>query len=499
MNMERFAGNRNAIVYASVLALPLLLCATSFAQTQQPDGGTRPYQLNRQKAVQSTGPRMDPLRQFNSSLQALAAKVSPAVVQVLVTGYGPVENQNGSNTALIARQRSLGSGVIVSPDGYIITNAHVVEGAQRIHIVLTPPGENSDGPPPGIRTDYPARLVGAHKDSDLALLKIDATGLPFLGLDPTHRAHQGELVIALGSPEGLGNSVTMGIVSSVDRQPDPDNPMVFIQTDAPINHGNSGGPLVDVDGYLLGINTFILSESGGSQGLGFAVPARIVSFVYDRLKKFGHVDRSQIGAVAESISPLLAQGLHLPASTGVIVADVAPDGPADVAGLKIGDIVLNVDGRPTNTLPRLYSTLYLHPTDQPMTVEVLRGTQKLTLKIAVVPQTHMVDRLLDVVDPQDNLVERLGVLGVNVSANALQSLLPDLRIKTGVVVVARTAYGSLVDVGLQPGDVIHSVNGTPVVAIDDLRADLAKFKNGDAVVLQIERSGAMDYLPFEME
>jgi len=442
---------------------------------------------------------MDPLRQFNSSLQALSAKVSPAVVQILVTGYGPIQSNQGGNTALIARQRSLGSGVIVDPDGYIMTNAHVVEGAEKIQVVLTPPGDNSDGPPPGIRTDYTAHLLGVHKDSDLALLKIDATGLPYLGLDSGHPVHQGELVIALGSPEGLGNSVTMGIVSSVDRQPDPDNPMIYIQTDAPINHGNSGGPLVDVDGYLVGINTFILSESGGSQGLGFAVPARIVSFVYGRLRKFGHVDRSQIGAVAESITPLLAGGLHLPMTSGIIIADITPDGPAEAAGLKIGDIVLSVDGRPTHTLPRLYGSLYLHPTDQPMTLEVQRGNEKLNFEIAVVPQKHMVDRLLDVADPQKNLVEKLGVLGVNVSANELESLLPDLRIKTGVVVVAKTAYGSLVDVGLQPGDVIHTVNGTPVVALDDLRADLAKFKSGDVVVLQIERSGSLDYLPFEME
>lgn len=494
--MKRFAGNRLAIAWTSVVVLTALSCASLFAAAQQ---GTKPYQLNRQKAVQSTGQRMDPLRQFNSSLQALTAQVSPAVVQILVTGYGPVENQNGGNTALIARQRSLGSGVIVDPDGYIMTNAHVVEGAQRIEVVLTPPGENSDGPPPGIRTDYTAHLLGVHKESDLALLKIEATGLPFLGLESGHPARQGELVIALGSPEGLGNSVTMGIVSSVDRQPDPANPMIYIQTDAPINHGNSGGPLVDVDGYLVGINTFILSESGGSQGLGFAVPARIVSFVYERLRKFGHVDRSQIGAVVEGITPLLAEGLHLPTNNGIIVADVVPEGPAETAGLKIGDIVLRVDGRPTNSLPRLYGTLYLHPTDQPMTVEVLRANQKLSLQIPVVPQKHIVDRLLDIADPQKNLIERLGVLGVNVSANALQSLLPDLRIKAGVAVVAKTAYGSLVDVGLQPGDVIHTVNGIPVVALEDLRADLAKFRSGDAVVLQIERNGAMDYLPFEME
>ncbi len=492
--MKRFAG------CSAIAAAFLVSSLVSTASAQNPSSTPlRPYQLNRQKAVQSSSPRMDPLRQFNSSLQELAAKVSPAVVQVLVSGYGPVQSQDGGNTALIARQQTLGSGVIVDPDGYIITNAHVVEGAEKVRVVLTPVGESSEGPPPGVKTDYSAKILGVHKESDLALLKIDATGLPFLSLDPSHPIRQGELVIALGSPEGLGNSVTMGVVSSVDRQPDPDSPMVYIQTDAPINHGNSGGPLVDVDGYLVGINTFILSESGGSQGLGFAVPARVVSFVYDRLRKYGHVDRSEIGAVAESINPLLAEGLHLPLSTGVIVADVKPDGPADSAGLRIGDIVLSVDGRGTTSLPRLYASLYLHPADQVMTVEVLRGKQTLTLHIPVEREKHPADKLLDTANPEKNLVPKLGVLGVDVNAPALQSLLPDLRVKTGVVVVAKTAFGGLVDVGLQPGDVIHAVNQTPVIAMDDLLADLAKLKAGDAVVLQIERSGAMDYLPFEME
>ena len=492
--MTRTAG----YLTADVLLVCLLLIGAASAQNSS-SNPLRPYQLNRQKAVQSSSQKMDPLRQFNNSLQELAAKVSPAVVQVLVTGYGPVKGQNGANTALIARQQSLGSGVIVDPDGYIMTNAHVVEGAERVRVVLTLAGDPTEVPPPGLRTDYSAKILGVHKESDLALLKIDAKGLPYLALDPSHPARQGELVIALGSPEGLGNSLTMGVVSSVDRQPDPDNPMVYIQTDAPINHGNSGGPLVDVDGYLVGINTFILSESGGSQGLGFAVPARIVSFVYERLRKYGHVDRSEIGAVAESINPLLAEGLGLPVNTGVIVADVKPGGPAESAGLQIKDIVLSVDGRATTTLPRLYASLYLHPADQVMTVEVLRGKDTVTLHIPVVMEKHMTDRLLDTANPEKNLVAKLGVLGVDANVPALQSLLSDLRVKNGVVVVAKTAFGGLVDVGLQPGDVIHAVNLTPVIALDDLRADLAKLKSGDAVVLQIERGGAMDYLPFEME
>jgi serine protease Do len=289
----------------------------------------------------------------------------------------------------------------------------------------------------------------------------------------------------------------MGIVSSVDRQPVPDMPMVFIQTDAPINRGNSGGALIDVDGYLVGINTFILSSSGGSEGLGFAIPARVVSFVYERLKKFGHVDRSEVGAAAKSITPLLAQGLHLPVASGVIIADVTPGGPADASGVIIGDIVVTVDGKPINTLPQLESSLYLHPTDQLITMEVLRGRGHLTLHIPSIAKRHDVDRMVDMVDPDKNRVRRLGVLGMDVDDRVLK-IIPGLRISSGVLVVAALPSGRILDVGLAPGDVIHAVNGKQVQHLEDLRKELEAFPSGAAVVLQIERAGGMDYLPFEM-
>src|SRR6202011_857096 len=169
------------------------------------------------------------------------------------------------------------------------------------------------------------------------------------------------------------------VVSSVGRQPDPARPMVYIQTDAPINPGNSGGPLVDTDGYVVGINTFILSQGGGSEGLGFAIPARIVDFVYRSLRKYGHVHRVEIGAGAQEITPTLADGLHLPQRWGVVVDDVKPDGPAAAAGLQIQDIILTADDRRIETLPSLSSALYLHRLDQVVKLEILRGTAKKTL------------------------------------------------------------------------------------------------------------------------
>jgi serine protease Do len=497
MHLKCHNRRANFSLWMSLYCASLPLCRVAVAQ---PQASTPPAshagEANRQKAIEA-GRLTEPLKQLNASLEALVARVSPAVVEVLVTGFGPIEESEEDKTALVGRQSKLGSGVIVAPDGYIITNAHVVSGARNIEVVVTTPSTNIEDLGLG-KASYTARLVGVHKDTDLALLKIDATALPYLPLDPKRAIRPGQLVFALGNPDGLGNSVTMGVVSAVDRQPDPALPMVFIQTDAPINRGNSGGPLIDIDGYVLGINTFILSEGGGSEGLGFAIPSRVVSFVFDRLRRFGHVDRSEIGASCEAITPLLAKGLQLPVTSGVIIVDVRPGGPAEGAGLKIGDIVLAIDNKEIRSLPQLAGSLYLHPTDELMTVNVLRGTGKLMFQVPVLARKHDVDRLLDLVDPQKNLVRKIGVLAMDLDDRAL-SALPGLRIKSGVVVVANTAYSRAVDVHLRPGDVIHSVNTKQISSLADLRSELAAFHAGAAVVLQIEREDGMDFVAFEIE
>jgi serine protease Do len=260
----------------------------------------------------------DLLRQFNGSLQALAARASLAVVQITVTGFAPQDDKSKDGASFIIRQRAIGSGVILDPNGYIMTNAHVVEGAQQIRVVLPSPVANSplEIVPLGKRQVLDAKLVGEDKDIDLALLKVEGHDFPTLQLGTNHSVHPGEFVMAIGSPEGLQNSVTLGIVSSVWRQPDPDQPMVYVQTDAPINHGSSGGPLVDLDGYVVGLNTFILSESGGSEGLGFAIPAAAVKFVYEELRKYGYVHRTEIGVGVQEITPTLSAGLGLAQSWG---------------------------------------------------------------------------------------------------------------------------------------------------------------------------------------
>jgi serine protease Do len=442
---------------------------------------------------------LDALHQLNSSIESLVQRVSPSVVQILVTGYGSSESSTqGQANVVIGRQRAIGSGVIVDPEGYIVTNGHVVNGAQKIQVLVPTPasvGATGSASPDGRGKSYDARIVGVSDQIDLAVIKIEAHGLPALAIRKSIASRQGEMVFAFGSPEGLQNTVTMGVISSVARQTDPDSPMVYIQTDTPINPGNSGGPLVNSDGDLIGINTFILSSSGGNQGLGFAIPAGVLAYAYPQLIKYGHIHRPEMGVLAQTITPEMAAGLHLTRDFGVIVSDVVPGGPADQAGMRMQDIILSVDGTPTPNLPMFTSTLYLHSGGEHAKVEVLRGSNRLQLDIPLIETPHKSDALADAVDPTKNLVPQLGILGIELNLD-LAKTLPDLRIPTGVIVAARTLGSANEEIPLQTGDVIHGLNGAPITDLAGLRAGLAKLKPGDAVALQVERYTQMIYVSF---
>ena len=354
----------------------------------------------------------------------------------MVTGYGPAIEEGDRNN--VSHQRKIGSGSIVDSEGFILTNAHVIEGAQRIRVVLPEPAGASplEMSAVGRRKILDATLIGVHKESDIALLKVEAHGLPVLPLAATRAAHPGELVLAIGSPDGLQSSVTMGIVSSVWRQPDPDVPMVYIQTDAPINPGNSGGPLIDLDGYVVGLNTSILSKSGGSEGLGFAVPARIVRFVYDSLRKYGFVRRAEVGASAQEITPTLAAGLGLSRDWGIVISDVALQGPAAAAGLRLQDVVDAVDGHPVFGLPGFTAALYLHPADEDLKFEVLRGQQKITVVLPAMQHKDEQYNLADLIDPR-NVINGLGVFVVALDDRFRSPFSPP-RNSSGVVVIAKS-------------------------------------------------------------
>jgi serine protease Do len=485
-----------------MLAICFAATGDASAQTSQKPAPQEPAPKSVSARTIEPKPNEPPgvLVQLNGALESLAAKVSPAVVQILVTGYGPLREQDRSETAFIVRQHAVGSGVIVDSNGYIMTNAHVVEGAQRIRVALPLPMADSAGQVPvGKRRILEARLLGQHKETDLALLKIDETDLPTLPLLSQQRPHVGQLVFAIGSPEGLQNSVTMGVISALARQPDPTKALTYLQTDAPINPGNSGGPLVDMNGFALGINTFILSQGGGSEGLGFAVPARVVDFVYHSLRDHGHVHRVEIGALAQEITPTMAEGLHLPQRWGVVVVDVKPDGPAAAAGLQIQDIILAADDRRIETLPSLSAALYLHRLDQVVKLEILRGTEKKILYVPAIEARDHMDELLDTVNAEDSLIPRLGVLAIDLSPDLRTRLGSSLRIPSGVVVVGRAADLIMPDTGLQAADIIHQLNTTSIDSMDTIRAAIGALKTGDAVVMQVERDGGLMYVSFEME
>jgi serine protease Do len=447
------------------------------------------------RAQKATG---SPLRQLDAELREITAKVSPAVVQVLVSGYGAADEGSPGQAALVGPQQRLGSGVILDPSGYIMTNAHVIKGAQRVQVILARPDGGGDGslPPDAVQSVLPATVVGFTGYFDLALLKVDASGLATVPFADTRTVSQGQVVIAVGSPMGLDNSVTMGIVSSTARQAKPDSPVVFVQTDAPINPGNSGGALVDLNGRLVGINTFILSQAGGSDGLGFALPASVVELVYDSLRTKGHVDRRVIGVGIQAITPVLAKGLGLPRGYGLVVCDLELRGPGEQAGLRIGDVVVEADGRPVSTPAQLEGSLYVHDVDQPLKLAVLRDGSKLTFDVPVEERSDRGDSVANALDPEANLVRRLGIMAATVTDDVQDSLGRRLRIPWGVAVVARTADVAGLDIG--PGDVIHAVNSSTVSDVDALRRALEKLSPGDAVVLQLERADGLRFVALEL-
>jgi serine protease Do len=442
--------------------------------------------------------KASPLRALDAELREITAKVSPAVVQVLATGYGTADDGSPGQAALVAPQQRLGSGVILDSSGYVMTNAHVIKGAQRVQVVLARPDRGFEGTPPSQteQSVLPATVVGFTSYFDLALLKVEAGGLASLPFADTRTVSQGQVVIAIGSPMGLDNSVTMGIVSSTARQAKPDSPVVFLQTDAPINPGNSGGALVDLNGRLVGINTFILSQAGGSEGLGFALPSAVVEFVYDSLRTKGYVDRRAIGVGIQAITPVLAQGLGLPRAYGLVVCDLELRGPGEEAGLRIGDVVVEADGRPVATPAQLEGSLYLHDVDQPLKLAVLREGAKLTFDVTVQERTDRADAIANALDPQTNLVRRLGIMAATVSDDVQTSLGRRLRIPWGVAVVARTADVAGLDIA--PGDVIHAVNASTVSDVEALRSVLEKLAPGDPVVLQLERADGLRFVALEL-
>jgi serine protease Do len=468
-----------------VLISGLLIATIATGQTNARVAGSR--EVSGQSALE-----------LSSSLEATSRRVGASVVQIFTTSYRPGNAVVARSADLLTAERASGSGVVVDPDGYIVTNAHVVAGAQnlRVEIPITPVGQSILATRSRV---VKAQVVGVDTETDLAVIKVDEQKLPTLPFGDSDDLHAGQLVLAFGSPLGLNNSVSLGVVSGVARQLAPESPMIYVQTDASINPGSSGGPLLDLRGRVMGINTMIISQSGGNEGVGFAAPSNIVKAVYEQIRKDGHVRRGEIGIRAQTITPVLASGLNLSRDYGVILADVTPGGPADQAGLRAGDIVLSLDGKPIENGRQLQISLYRRALGEVISLEILRDGETAKVPVAINERKDVLGGLSASIDPRDNLIPRLGVLGVNLDQRIVESL-PVRRTRFGVVVVSTVA--GAIDAregGLDVGDVISAVNKTPVRELSELRTAIDGLKAGDPVVLQLERRGELTYLAFTVE
>lgn len=433
------------------------------------------------------------LGQFDRSLRNLSEKVNEAVVQVVARGIAPATAEGGG----AATGGQIGSGVFVSNDGLVITNAHVVLGASRIEVVTSAGRARQErnrsilGSPP---QTHPARIVGVDLETDLALLRVKVATTPSLRFGDSDHLALGQVVLAFGSPLGLGGSVSMGVVSARARQLEPESPMVYVQTDAAINPGSSGGPLVDLEGRIVGINTLIVTRSGGNDGLGFAIPANIVGSVYQQLRDDGAVTRGIIGAVVQTITPELAQGLDLPQSWGVVISDVLPGSPADAAGLVPGDIIvslrdnLNQTDKTMENARQFNVNVYRHRVGERVRLQVRSDDDVREVVVPVVERPDVLARLLLSAKAEESRVSRLNIVAFDLTPETAQ-FIGGLRSSRGVL-VGTAGGGSL----LAPGDVILRINGAPTSNLRRIKDVLASIPENDPVVLTIERAGLMQYV-----
>ncbi len=372
------------------------------------------------------------------------------------------------------RQSGLGSGVIVSGDGYILTNNHVIDHADRIRVDLT------DG-----RT-VDAKLVGSDEPSDLAVVKIDASDLHPLALGNSDAVEVGDVVLAVGNPLGLGQTVTMGIISAKGRATDRENYEEFLQTDAPINHGNSGGALVNTKGELIGINSQIASVSDGNIGIGFAIPANMAKRVMEDLKTGGRVRRSQLGVSIQGVTSEIAQSLGLKEVGGAIVSSVTPGSAADRAGVKQNDVIKSFNGRPVHDTNSLRNRVAESRPGSTATLVVIRDGSERTLTVKLDEKEPA--KSASSASPADR--EDTSALGVTVAP-----LTPDLAERSdipkgvrGLLVRDVSPDSRAAEAGIRPGDVIQQVNRQAVQSVEELRAAVRRTADRPALVL-VNRGG----------
>ena len=448
-------------------------------------------------------------RSAPESFADLAAQALPAVVNVSSTQKVPQDQQMQDLDEMFRdfldrregqppeQQRprggtSLGSGFIIDPAGYIVTNNHVIEDAAEI-MVLTHDNE-----------ELKATIVGRDEKTDLALLKVEAKHpLPYVNWGDSEALRIGDWVMAIGNPFGLGGSVTAGIVSARQRDINSGPYDDYIQTDASINRGNSGGPMFNMDGEVVGINTAIFSPTGGSVGIGFAIPANLAKPIIAQIKEFGKPKRGWLGVRIQTVSPELAEGLRLKEPKGALVASVTKDGPADKAGIKQGDVVLKFDGKEITQMRGLPRIVAETETGKSADVVIWRQGKEVTLKVAVGELTEEAEqKTLASVEAPASAIATIDSLGLKLSA-----ISDELRKKhqipadaEGVVVVDVAQTGPAAEKDMRPGDVIAEVDQKAVTLPEDVaqRVKAAQDNGYRVVTLLVNRAGEFQWIALKI-
>ena len=372
---------------------------------------------------------------------------------------------------------ALGSGFVIDHEGFIVTNNHVVDHAESVKVRLSDERE------------FDAKVIGTDKQSDLALIKIDAGDLPQLPLGDSDKVRVGEDVIAVGNPFGLGGTVTRGIVSAMARDINAGPYVDFIQTDAAINRGNSGGPLLNLEGEVIGVNSAIYSPNGGSVGVGFAIPSNTVKTVVAQLQSSGAVSRGWLGVSIQNVSPDIAAALGMDHTRGALVSDVVADGPS-VGKLETGDVILSFDGKPVESSRELPKLVAATAPDATVKVEVLRGGADKTVELALgkFKDQQVASAETGQQEEDGTASAKLGATLAPITPTAREQLQLDDSVN-GVVITSLEGNGKAADAGLEVGDVILQVGTTKVTSPADVDTAIKQTKT-DAVLLQIERQGA---------
>ena len=384
-------------------------------------------------------------------------------------------------------KRGMGSGFVIDKEGHILTNYHVVEGADEIVVMLESNGKEKE---------YNATLIGSDSKTDIALIKItrkpgDNTEFPFLELGSSENLEVGEWVVAIGNPFGLSHTVTVGVVSALGRSIGAGPYDEFIQTDASINPGNSGGPLINIDGQVIGINTAIISgNAGGNVGIGFAIPINIAKGILKDLKETGSVTRGWLGVMIQKITPELEKSFGLNQSEGALVGDVIPDGPAAKGGIQRGDVIIQFNNQPVREMEDLPKIVAGTNPGSAVDVEVIRDGSKKIL--------HVTIEVLK--DSQELIVAKADLLGLQVQ-DITEELVQGLKLQglEGVLVSDVVAGNPASEAGIRRGDVISEMNRSPIKNIGDYQNLLASVKKGSSVLFLIKRGGTTIYIAVKVE